>query len=83
MTEKENSNGLQTIISQALDILNAKYGKTFNLDKVNLAELQHMTGISRSRLCHLQKNYFVVQPHGRIGGNQVDSCSSYVQKDEF
>lgn len=67
MTEKENSNGLQTIISQALETLKAKYGKSFNLDKVNLAELQRMTGISRSRLRHLQKNHFVVQPHGRIG----------------
>ena len=67
MTENENSNGLQTIISQALETLNAKYGKIFNLDKVNLAELQRMTGISRSRFRHLQKNHFVVQPHGRIG----------------
>lgn len=65
--EKENSNGLQTIISQALETLKAKYGKTFDLDKVNLAELQRMTGISRSRLRHLQKNHFVVQPHGRTG----------------
>lgn len=65
--EKENSNGLQTIISQALETLKAKYGKTFNLDKVNLAELQRMTGISRSRLRHLQKNHFIVQPHGRTG----------------
>ena len=65
--EKENSNGLQTIISQALEALKAKYGKNFNLGKVNLAELQRMTGISHSRLRHLQKNHFVVQPHGRTG----------------
>ncbi len=40
---------------------------SFDLDKVNLAERQHLTGISRSRLHHLKANSFVVKPHGRIG----------------
>ena len=65
--EKENSNGLQAIVSQALATLKEKNEKNFDLDKVNLAELQRMTGISRSRLRRLKKNHFVVRPHGRIG----------------
>lgn len=65
--ENENSNGLQAIVSQALATLKEKNGKKFDLEKVNLAELQRMTGISRSRLRRLKKNHFVVQPHGRTG----------------
>ena len=72
--KKEKSNGLQAIVSQALATLKERNGEKFNLEKVNLAEMQRMTGISRSRLRHLKKNHFVVQPHGRIGlhaGNTV------------
>ena len=65
--EKENCNGLQAIVSQALATLKEKNGKNFDPAKVNLAELQRMTGISRSRLRRLKKNHFVVRPHGRIG----------------
>ena len=43
--EKENSNGLQAIVSQALAVLKEKNGKNFDLEKVNLAELQRITGI--------------------------------------
>lgn len=60
--EKENCNGLQAIVSQALATLKEKNGKNFDPAKVNLAELQRMTGISRSRLRRLKKNHFVVRP---------------------
>ncbi|MGN8780532.1 hypothetical protein [Acidaminococcus fermentans] len=48
--EKENSNGLQAIVSQALAVLKEKNGKNFDLEKVNLAELQRITGIFRSSI---------------------------------
>lgn len=67
MTRENNSNGLQAIVSQALAILKEKTGKNFDPDKVNLAELQRMTGISRSRLRRLKQHGFQVQPHGRTG----------------
>ncbi len=67
MTNENNSNGLQAIVSQALATLKEKNGKNFDLQTVNLAELQRMTGISRSRLRRLKKNNFQVQPHGRTG----------------
>lgn len=37
------------------------------MQKINLAELKRMTGISRSRLRRLKENNFQVQPHGRTG----------------
>ena len=64
---KEDSNDLQTILSYAIASLEEKYGKSFDLDKVNLAELQRLTGISRGQLRHLKANGFVIKPHGRIG----------------
>lgn len=67
MTNENNSNGLQAIVSQALATLKEKDGKNFDLQKVNLAELQRMTGISRSRLRRLKENNFQVKPHGRTG----------------
>lgn len=62
MTNENNSNGLQAIVSQALATLKEKNGKNFDLQKVNLAELQRMTRISRSRLRRLKENNFQVQP---------------------
>lgn len=67
MTNENNSNGLQAIVSQALATLKEKNGKNFDLQKVNLAELQRMTGIPHSRLRRLKENNFQVQPHGRTG----------------
>jgi hypothetical protein len=67
MTNENNSNGLQAIVSQALATLKEKDGKNFDLQNVNLAELQRMTGISRSRLRRLKENNFQVKPHGRTG----------------
>ena len=61
--KKENSNGLQAIVSQALATLKEKNVKYFDLQNVNLAELQRMTGISRSRLRRLKENNFQVKPH--------------------
>lgn len=42
-------------------------GESFSLEKVNLAELERRTGISRARLRRLKKNGFVVKPHGLSG----------------
>lgn len=37
------------------------------ITKVNLADLERRTGISRKRLRKLKKNGFVVNPHGLSG----------------
>ncbi len=61
------SNDLQEILSQALAEMKRMHGEDFNLKDVNLAELQRMTGISRSRLRTLKRNGFLVLPHGNKG----------------
>ena len=42
-------------------------GDQFSLEKINLAELERRTGISRARLRHIKENGFTVQPHALIG----------------
>lgn len=52
------SNGLKNIISQALEEIKVEQGEDFSLEKVNLAELQRRTGVSRGKLRTLKKNHF-------------------------
>ena len=56
-----------TIITQAISEMEAEQGKSLSADKINLAELQRRTGITRSRLRRLQSNNFKPLPHGRTG----------------
>lgn len=67
MKAKTNSNDLQEILSQAIDEMKMEQGEKFNLSKINLAELERRTGLSRSKLRHLKENNFIVTPHGRTG----------------
>ena len=65
---KENkSNGLDDIISQAIEEMKAEWGDTFSLEQINLAELERRTGISRGKLRRLKKNGFTPKPHGLEG----------------
>lgn len=54
-------------VAEALDIMKAKAGSGFSLEKVNLAELGRLTGMSRSKLRRLKANGFQIKPHGRTG----------------
>ena len=65
--KEQNGNGLETIIAQAIEEMKAEQGSRFQIDHLNLAELERRTGISRSRLRRLKKNGFRVQPHGHSG----------------
>ena len=42
-------------------------GNHFSLEKINLAELERRTGISRAKLRRLKKNGFPPKPHGLEG----------------
>lgn len=42
-------------------------GESFNIDKVNLAELERRTGITRVKLRRLKSNGFIDKPHGLTG----------------
>lgn len=67
MIMTENFNGFNKIISQALDEMKSAGGPDFDLNKVNLAELERRTGISRARLRRLKANQFKVLPDKRCG----------------
>ena len=60
MNEK-NRNDLQEILTQALNEMKEESGEKFNINKVNLAELERRTGISRRKLRRLKANKFVVE----------------------
>ena len=49
-------NGLDTIVSQALQKMKEEQGESFRIETVNLAALQRMTGISRGRLRRWKRN---------------------------
>lgn len=65
--QEQICNDLSTIITQALADLKLELGTKFDIEKVNLAELERRTGISRAKLRTLQKNGFVVKEHGNKG----------------
>ena len=55
------------LVTDALDAMKAEAGDSFCLEKVNLAELERRTGISRSKLRRLKKNGFEFKPHASKG----------------
>lgn len=63
----ENNNDLSAIIAQALNEMKSELGDRFDLDHINLAELERRTGITRARLRRLQSNHFQVLPHALTG----------------
>ena len=75
MDERER-NDLQSTISQALQIIKEKAGDKFDIEKVNLAELQRLTGLSRKKLRNLKDNGFIVKPHGLTGRKKEDTVLS-------
>ena len=76
---EENRNDLQEILTQALNEIKDELGKKFDIDKVNLAELERRTGLTRGKLRSLKKNSFIVKPHGLAGrtsnNNVIDAFS--------
>ncbi len=65
--EKGKLNDLQAIITHALNEMKDEAGAGFDIGKINLAELERRTGISRGRLRALKANGFIVKPHGLCG----------------
>lgn len=56
------SNGFHDIIAQAIEEMKSEQGENFSLDRINLAELQRRTGISRAKLRRLKQNGFTEVP---------------------
>ena len=47
---ENNSNDLQTIITQVIEEMKSEQGHKFDLNKINLAELERRTGMTRACL---------------------------------
>ena len=60
-------NGLDPIIAQAIEEMEVEAGNNFSLEKINLAELERRTGVSRAKLRRLKENGFQPKPHGLAG----------------
>ena len=74
--KESKSNGLEDIIAQAIEEMKSEQGNNFSLDKINLAELERRTGISRAKLRRLKANNFNQAPHGLIGQKQQTTILS-------
>ncbi len=61
------NNDLTETIAQALNEIKCELGEKFDLEHVNLAELERRTGISRAKLRRLKDHGFVDVPHGLTG----------------
>jgi hypothetical protein len=64
--------------------MKSEQGNNFSLDRINLAELERRTGISRERLRRLKANNFNETPHGLVGQKQqstvLSGYSAYLDK---
>ena len=83
MKESKN-NGLEDIISQAIKEMKSEQEYNFSLKRINLAELERRTGISRAKLRRLKDNNFNQKAHGLIGQKQqttvLSGYSTYLDK---
>lgn len=61
------SNGFHDIIAQAIEEMKSEQGENFSLDRINLAELERHTGVSRAKLRRLKQNGFADVPHALHG----------------
>ena len=64
MSNEINCNDPIAIITQVLDDMQKEQDKEFDIEKVNLAELERRTGISRSKLRTLKSKGFKTAAHG-------------------
>ena len=69
---EEKTNDLTEIITHALNEMKNDLGEKFDIDHINLAELQRRTGITRAKLRRIQKDGFADKPHALIGRKKRD-----------
>ena len=82
--KETHRNGFEDSIAQAIEEMKSERGNGFSLDKINLAELQRRTGVSRAKLRRLKENSFEMKPHGHTGHKSQSSVlsgySTYLEK---
>lgn len=69
--KEQNGNGFAPSIAQAIEEMKAFQGDSFSLERINLAELERRTGVSRSRLRRLKKNSFQDLPRNTKGSKHT------------
>ena len=57
---ENNSNDLQTIITQVIEEMKSEQGDKFDINRINLAEMERRTGMTRAQLRRLKKNDFQI-----------------------
>ena len=73
-----NSNGFAIIIAQAIEEMKAEQCESFSLERINLAELERRSGVSRGKLRRLKKNGFQNLPRSIKGGkHKTTKLSGY------
>lgn len=76
MHEINNSNDLQSIITQAIEEMKSEHVGDWDADSINLAELGRRTGLTRAQLRRLKQNNFQVTPSCSNG--QKSTCDYYL-----
>ncbi len=66
MHKKDVGNDLQEILTQTIEQMKIEQAEKFDLQKINLSELERRTGITRAKLRRLKANDFI-KPHGDTG----------------
>ena len=56
---ENNSNDLQTIITQVIEEMKSEQGDKFDPNKINLAEMGRRTGLTRAQLRRIKANGFL------------------------
>ena len=78
MKEYYIDNGLQEMLTQAINQMKVDYGEKFDIEKINLAELGRRTNLPRHKLRKLKRDGFIVKPHGNTGRKaEVTVMSGY------
>ena len=72
---ENNSNDLQTIITQVIEEMKSEQGDKFDINRINLAEMERRTGMTRAQLRRLKKNDFQITPHA-LTGRKADTYES-------
>lgn len=76
--KEQNGNGFAPSIAQAIEEMKAEQGDSFSLERINLAELERRTGVSRSRLRRLKRKGFQDLPRSTKGSrHKVTKLSGY------
>lgn len=73
---ESKDNDYKLSLAEALDKIKSREGKNFSNEKVNLAELERLTGITRSKLRRLKANGFKEIPHGNKGKTATETILS-------